>query len=339
MRYYGCKTKLLGFIEEVVDSLNLSKNCVFLDVFSGTSTVGQHFKKRGYTVYANDFLEFAYCLARTYIQLNQIPEFKNLNKNGDVLNYLNNLKGEPGFITKNYSPYRKNLRMFISVNNAKKVDSIRAKIEYWKSHNLINSDEYYYLLTCLINAINLISNVTGTYAAYLKNWDKRALKEIKLEHAKIFDNGKKNLAIREDANSIIDKYNVDIAYLDPPYNSRQFISNYFFLELITEGWFKNNPSITGKTGVVASSEKKSNYSIKAKAIETMKDLISKANAKYILLSYNDEGIIPIDTIRSIIKNKGIIKEYIREHKRYRAINQDGSKNSVNEYLFLIITNK
>jgi len=337
MRYYGCKTKLLSYIEEVVTGLPLKKDSIFFDLFSGTTAVGQHFKKLGYTVYANDFLEFAYSLAYTNIRTNTIPGFRNLKLKQDVIDYLNNIPGKIGFITKNYAPHGKNERKYLSINNAKKVDAIREQIQIWKQKKLISEIEYYYLLSSLINAINLVSNVTGTYAAYLKTWDKRALNDIRLGHGDVYNNKKKNQVFKEDANKIVDKHEVDVLYLDPPYNSRQFAANYFFLELIADGWFEKCPEIYGRAGMRPYDKQKSDYSISRKASEVLADLISKARAKYILLSYSDEGIIPIKEIKKILSTRGKVKEYIKEHKRYRAINQDGSNVKTNEYLFLVNT--
>jgi adenine-specific DNA-methyltransferase len=341
MRYYGCKTKLLDFIGETVGSLNLKKGSTFLDMFSGTTAVGQYFKKRGYTVYANDFLEFAYALAYCYIGLNNVPKFTGLKKHikiynaDDVINYLNDLPGKAGFITKNYSPYKKNQRKYLSTENAEKVDVIREKIDEWKKDNLINQQEFYYLITALVEAINLVSNVTGTYAAYLKTWDKRALNPLKLSSPKIIESNYKNLAMKGDANKIVSNYKTDILYLDPPYNSRQFASNYFFLELVAEGWFNKEPEIYGQTGMRPYEHQKSFYSVKNKAQEALSDLVNKSNAKYIILSYNNEGIIPIDKIKKILSTKGDVKEFNKEHIRYRAINQDGSNIRTKESLFLV----
>jgi adenine-specific DNA-methyltransferase len=337
MRYYGCKTKLLSYIEEVVIGLPLKKDSIFFDLFSGTTAVGQHFKKLGYTVYANDFLEFAYSLACTNIQTNVIPGFKKLKLKQDVIDYLNNIPVKVGFITKNYAPYGKNKRKYLSIKNAKRVDAIREQIQAWKQKKLISKIEYYYLLSSLINAINLVSNVTGTYAAYLKTWDKRALNDIRLGHGDVYNNKRKNRAFKEDANKIVNKHKVDVLYLDPPYNSRQFAANYFFLELIAEGWFEKRPEIYGRAGMRPYDKQKSDYSVSRKASEVLADLISKARAKYILLSYSDEGIIPIKEIKKILSTRGKVKEYIKEHKRYRAINQDGSNVKTNEYLFLVNT--
>src|SRR3989344_2537806 len=147
MRYYGCKLKLLDYINDTVKSLNLPEGSTFFDIFSGTSSVGQHFKKLGYTVYANDFLEFAYAIAYTNIQTNTRPKFKKLKLSVDVIDYLNKLKGKVGFITKNYTPHGKNKRQFLSINNGKKVDVIRQQIQIWKDKKLISDSEYYYLLS------------------------------------------------------------------------------------------------------------------------------------------------------------------------------------------------
>ena len=86
-------------------------------------------------------------------------------------------------------------------------------------------------------------------------------------------------------------------------------------------------------------DQKSDYSISKKAADALNDLVTKARAKYILLSYNDEGIIPIPILKKILSARGDVKEYTKEHKRYRAINQDGSKIITKEHLFLLTVKK
>ena len=67
--------------------------------------------------------------------------------------------------------------------------------------------------------------------------------------------------------------------------------------------------------------KKSNYCIKDKAPLELEDLIKNANFKYILLSYNDEGIIPIDKIEEIMNKYGKYKRYEKRHKRFKSDNE------------------
>ena len=346
MRYYGCKTKLLDFIENTVKGFDLYEGAKFLDLFTGTTAVAKHFKKLGYTVIANDNLEFCYALAKTYIELNDYPKFRGLRKlikafpgqkeHERVINYLNSLLPLPGFIFQNYCPGGTGgLRRYFTDENGKKIDAIRAKLKEWKESKSITEPEFYFLLTSLIEAINLVSNVAGTYAAYLKTWDKRALKSINLVPPEIIPSKKKNKAFKMDANDLVKKMSTDILYLDPPYNARQFASNYFLLELIAEGNFDKNIEPNNKTGIYFDESKKSLYSQKIEAPGVLSDLISKAKARYILLSYNNEGIIPQNFIKSTLSNRGELAVYKKNHKRYRSINQDqDDPDNVNELLYV-----
>lgn len=328
MRYYGCKTKLLPFIEDAVKKTGVNKSSTFVDLFSGTSAVGKHFKKLGFTVYANDNLEFAYVLAKTFIELNNEPKFNKLKKelslNGDIqtiIDYLNSLqKFEEGFIYQNYSPNGD--RKYFSDNNALKIDTIRKLIHNWRKEKIITELEYYYLITSLLQAVNLVSNVSGTYAAFLKTWDKRALNPLRLEPVEIIKSKNNNKAFKQDANELIKKIKPDILYLDPPYNSRQYASNYFILELIAEGWFDKKPKIYGITGMREYENQKSKYSSKSMALSTLENLIlNSGKAKYVLLSYNNEGVISHDKIYQTLKKIGKVDIIKEQHKRYRSINQ------------------
>src|SRR5690606_34596148 len=128
MRFYGNKTKLLDFIQNVIqETTNLEPNeASFFDPFTGTTSVARHFKRLGYTVYASDFLNLAHVLAKAYIEINQEPKFKKFIKKYDThpLRWLNNLDGKTGFITKNYSPLEEGGRKYVSVKNAQKIDVI-----------------------------------------------------------------------------------------------------------------------------------------------------------------------------------------------------------------------
>ena len=353
MRYYGCKTKLLDFLSEGVAKIGINHGSVFCDLFSGTTTVARHFKQKDYTVYANDFLEFSYSLARAYIKNNSHPNFSGLKKivngvNGHssenlsiVINYLNSLSHIKGFIYNNYCPGgTKNLdspRMYFTDENGMKIDAIRTKIQRWKGENIINEDEFYILLTSLIETIPYVANISGNYAAYLKEWDPRALKPIKLRVPVIIKSKRKNKAFKEDANTLIKKIYSDILYLDPPYNSRQYAPNYFLLELIAEGWFNGQePKIYGKTGMRPYEDQKSAYCQKNEVLTAFEDLIRNAKTKFILLSYNDEGLMSENEITDIISDRGKVHIFKKSHRRYRSINQDEfDRRTVFETLYFV----
>ncbi|HQB22410.1 MAG TPA: DNA adenine methylase [Bacteroidales bacterium] len=340
MRYYGNKTKLLPFIEQVVKNTGINGTSNFVDLFSGTSSVGRHFKKMGYTVIANDNLEFSYALSKTFIELNEQPTFKKLKRelkakdNQDIFDYLNNNKNfTEGFIYKNYCP--NGHRMYFTDANALKIDTNRTLFYEWKKNDIISELEYYYLITSLMRAINLVSNVPGTYAAYLKTWDKRALNPLTLQQVEIIESKNPNKAYKQDANKLVKEITPDILYLDPPYNSRQYASNYFLLELIAEGWFEKKPEIYGETGMRKYDHQKSDYASKTKAFNALEDLIlSSTKSKCVLLSYSNEGIIPTHAIEQTLKKIGELNIHCEVHKRYKSINQTkGDPQKTVEYLF------
>ena len=126
---------------------------------------------------------------------------------------------------------------------------------------LIDENEYYYLLASLIEGIPFVSNITGTYGAYLKDWDKRAFKKFEMIRLNVIDNAYINECYNINSNDLISKISGDILYLDPPYNERQYLPNYHLLETIAK---YDNPKINGKTGIREYTNQKSNYCIKRK---------------------------------------------------------------------------
>ena len=350
MRYYGCKDKIIPLLEKGVLKTELNGGSKFVDLFAGTNSVAKHFKSKGYTVITNDLLDFSYTLAKTYIELNNEPKFLKLKKelidntscenySDYVVGYLNNLKPKKGFIFKNFGDKGLEKRKYFSEKNAKKIDSIRGQIEKWKDKDLITELEYHYLLTSLIEAVNLVSNVAGTYGAFLKKMDKRAEKDMILVPPKIIKSKKKNKAYKMDANLLIRKIKADILYLDPPYNIRQYSANYFLLDVITVGWFgKKKPVPKGKTGLVNFPEKISKYSSKSLVKDTFEDLIANSKSKYILFSYSNEGLLKDRYIKSVLNNVGNVKVLKKTHKRYKSVNQNETDpRNTQEFLYFVET--
>jgi|GEM_PF-44786 len=347
MRFIGSKENLIYFIEEVFKEKEI-KGKVFCDIFSGTTKVAQYFKKKGYNVISNDILYFSYVLQKTYIENNTIPKFlyltQWLKQNNiyddykseieNVINFLNNVKGVKDYSFENYAPSGKYKRMYFTDDNAQKIDGILQTISWFRENNLITETEEFILKTSLIEAIPFISNISGTYGAYLKTWDKRALKPLILEVPQLILSTNQHYCFQKDANDLIREIEVDILYLDPPYNTRQYISNYHVLETIAKN---DKIELKGKTGLRTDDKiYKSNFSQKSTCVEALEDLVINAKAEYILMSYNSEGIIPEKEIERIFKKKG--KNYTRFQENYRRFksNSNGlSKSKVREYIYFI----
>ena len=82
----------------------------------------------------------------------------------------------------------------------------------------------------------------------------------------------------------------------------------------------------------------SEYCYKGRANKALDNLITSANAKYILLSYNNEGVITDDEIKNILTRKGKVQLFKKTHKRYKSINQkDDDPKNTEERLYFIET--
>ncbi|MBR6162637.1 DNA adenine methylase [bacterium] len=314
MRYIGGKTKILPFLEEIITG-EVKKAESFCDLFAGTGCVGRYFKPK-FRIISNDLMYFSYLLNFSSVGLNKAQEFENLGFN--PFEYLNN-KELPdvlseGFFEKEYS--EKSGRMYFTLQNARKIDFVRAQIEVWKNEGRINSEEYLYLLGCLVESVPFVSNISGTFGAYNKIWDRRAKKDFVLREITPVSNNKKNKCFNKDANELIKEVEGDILYLDPPYNTRQYISNYHILETLAK---QDNPEITGKTGLRVNSEgQKSDFCRKRTAPKKLKDIIENAKFEHIFLSYNTEGIIPLEVIEEIFSRYKNYKKFEIPYKTFKS---------------------
>jgi adenine-specific DNA-methyltransferase len=335
IRYYGGKAKLADFIINGLQQSGLKEGMSVLDGFSGTSVIAQELKHRGFHTFANDHLYFCYVLADAHLASNHQPTFRKLKIKSDVFNFLNSLAPKNGFVTKHYSPFETCERMYLSIDNANKVDAIRDQIEEWKKLELITVSEFNYLLATLIYGINLVSNITGTYGAYLKFWEGRSKKTLSLVPIEVTSSKFSNHAMCGDVVEAVSKKNYDFIYLDPPYNSRGYFSNYFFLEMVAKGWYETIPIPQGVTGIPRNLEVRSDYSSKMEVSGAFQRLISKCNTEYVAISYSNEGLLPQKKLLEILNDYGKVKQLSQEHKRYRSVNQDGSKSITQELLFVV----
>jgi len=341
MKYIGNKTRLLNFIYESMLDAKIPMKGIFCDIFSGTGSVGKFFKMKGFKTISNDFMTYSYVSQYVNLKLNKIPSFSKISDNGidGVLQILNNIEPIEGYVYNNYAPSGKFGRQYFSDDNAKKIDAIREQIENWYKDSNINNDEYYVLLYSLIDAADFVANISGTYGAYLKIWRSMALKPLNLKKPEIVDNKKDNEIYQEDSNSLINDITCDVLYIDPPYNERQYAPNFHVLESLAV-WDKQE--LKGKTGQRDYSSKKSKYCLKKEAIYVFDSLIMSAKTKYIVLSYNNEGIIPRDEILRILKKKGKLIEYSTDYRRFRTESDNDHRqykkcnDKVVEHLFIVI---
>lgn len=342
VRYIGSKAALLDEIDKMIAKNTTSREETFCDIFAGTGIVARYFKPR-YAVTSNDILHFSYVMQKATIENNLPPDFTKLKEMGieDPIAYLEEAKivdvtyeDDSFFIAKHYSPHEACERMYLTNENALQIDFIRNTISDWFDKGYINENTYYYLLAGLLEGVPYVSNITGTYGAYLKDWDKRAYKRFEMIRLDVVDNEKQNHSYNEDALTLIKKIEGDILYIDPPYNSRQYAPNYHLLETISK---YDCPEIKGVTGIRSYQELKSPFCIKAKVEEAFDTLIREAKFTHIIMSYSSDGLMNEYQIETILKRYGDPKTYQLKKIPYRKykgkLNSEGK--TLYEYLFYI----
>lgn len=328
VRYLGNKTKLLHFLVEVMRKYNIEGD-IFADLFAGTGSVGDYFKGT-HTIISNDFLYYSYVINQAKLMNNEIPRFTKFKTNygEDLFDWMNKLEFEANeyyFVYNNYSP--KGERMFFTEENAIKIDGLRIKIEELLLEEILEDNEYYFVLASLLESVTKFSNTSGTYEAFFKFWESRATKDFKLlplEMNETLSVSIDNKIYKEDTNKLVRSISGDIAYIDTPYTVTQYVSAYHMLETIAKYDF---PEITGVGGKRGRGEKNSLYARKKDALIEFEDLFRQLDFTHVLISYSTHALVPIEELVNLAKKFALKEEVFvekinyTEYKNHRTTNK------------------
>ncbi|MGB1216250.1 MAG: DNA adenine methylase, partial [Saprospiraceae bacterium] len=224
-------------------------------------------------------------------------------------------------------------RQYFSDRNGKKIDTYRSKIEEWKSGDRIDENTYFFLLTTLLESADKVANTASIYGAYLKHLKNTAQKDLILQAAEFHTTENKHQVFNRNCNNLIKEVEGDILYLDPPYNTRQYGSNYHLLNTIAQ-YDEFIPK--GKTGL--REYNRSCYCSKVFVKDVFEGLIRNANFKYIFLSYNNEGLMSREDIGKIMSRYGQYDLSFMDYQRFQADkteNRNYKTNRTKEYLHIL----
>lgn len=351
--YLGNKRSLLSFIGIALDIVigELKKEKLdIVDMFSGSGIVSRFMKQYANTLYTNDMEQYCFRINNCYLANKKETDQNLLEKYYNHI--VNKLKNEPlreGFITRLYSPMnddniQKGERVFYSRRNAQYIDTAR--------HYLEEIPEPYktFLLAPLLYEASVHTNTSGVFKGFYKNSVtgigqfggdgrnalSRILGEINLKMP-IFSNYNCNIQIfKEDANILAKKLPaVDLVYIDPPYNQHPYGSNYFMLNLIDS--YIEPKEVSAISGI-PKEWNKSLYNKKQTVKDTMFELCSSLNTKYLLISFNSEGFISKDEMVSLLSKIGEVTVFDKEYNAFRGSRNLNNRDiHVKEFLFLVKT--
>lgn len=310
-RYLGNKFKLIPFIRHVVNNECNDITSVF-DAFSGTGSVSFAFCDK--RLFVNDMMYCNYLAALCWFS----PQKTDLKMLEELIGYYNQLDTS---CEDNYM-YRTFRNTYFSADVCRKIGYIREDVENKYLNNQLNERERAILITSLVYAMDRISNTYGHYDSYIQNATYGNELELRMPKLDYYLN-QGNKCFNMDANILAPKITCDLAYLDPPYNSRNYCDAYHLLENVAR-WEK--PKVEGIARKMDRSTMKSDY-CKVTANESLEDLVDKLNCRYILLSYNNNGQklqirsnakICDDEIMRILNKRGLVKVFTTDFKPFSA---------------------
>ncbi len=347
--YLGNKRALLPFIEKGIEQSRQrlgKQKLVMLDLFSGSGIVSRFFKRFASQLITNDLETYSRVTNQCYLTNHSTIDHPQLRRVFEDL--LKSILNNPleGIITELYCPLNESSimrdeRVFYTRRNAGYLDTARqaiAKLDVSMQH---------YFLAPLLSDASVHANTSGVFKGFYKNKDgigqfggsgknalSRIMGEIHLDYP-IFSKFECDVQIHQaDANTLVKQLEqVDLAYIDPPYNQHPYGSNYFMLNLLVD--YQRPKSISRVSGI-PKDWNRSDYNKRPQVIKSLTHLIESCPAKLILISYNSEGFISQTQMTDLLSKLGKWSMIETPYNTFR-----GSRNLrdraiyVSEYLYLL----
>lgn len=348
----GNKRKLVKDIKKIILELDFPSKLKIVDGFSGSSVVSRELSDICDTLYVNDMEKYAYLMAKCFLIKPTTEQKERIKQHIDIMNQIIDTKSDliEGIITKYYAPkntfnIQKDERCFYTHENALIIDTLRQYIATKVEEEL----QDYCLVPLLIKA-SIHVNTAGVFKGFYKGYNgigkfggegenalSRIMKEIKLDLPLWNENNDykcicSNSNINDFIKNIPDDF--DIIYLDPPYNQHPYGSNYFMLNVIIDN---TEPKDISKVSGIPKNWNKSDYNKRELAIKSMSELLYFATqkSKYVLLSYNDEGIINTEDWNKIFENYKVTQKKILYDTFKGCRNLKDREDKVFEIIYII----
>ena len=357
--YIGNKRKLLRLIQRAVEQTAVRPGDGFVDFFAGSGVVSRWAKMLGYRVIANDWEPYARVINQCYIGCHQPPRLVALGGYEQAIAQLNRLPPKIGWMTEHLCPGDDvhfdvtRERMFYMRKNGMRIDAMREQIAAWKDADQIDELEEACLLAPLIYQACYTSNTSGVFKGFHNGWGGqtgtalyRIAGDLRLSAAVFWDNGLENQVCCEDAQTLAERLSleeeeIDIAYLDPPYNQHPYGSNYHVLNSVAL-WDKPSLERQITRGTKAAirtdwrTERHSAYNYRDEASRAYDRLLNSVRARYILTSYSTDGMIPLESLLDSAVRRGHVSIVMQGYKRYRVSSQRFSKKPMNVEFVLVV---
>ena len=346
--YIGNKRALLGFLNSAILQVRAKlggRRIRCLDAFSGSGIVARLLKQHATELYVNDLEDYARVINECYLTNRDEIDLSELSEALEQIR-LQLQNPQPGFITELYAPKDdENIgpgeRAFYTHRNATYLDTACRAIHQLPAH----------LFPCLMGPLlygaSVHTNTAGVFKGFYKNRAgigqfggdarnalSRILADIELRLPVLSRYSTENHISQSPANELVRHLpELDLAYLDPPYNQHPYGSNYFMLNLIAN---YERPGHTSAKSGIPQGWNRSAYNRPQAAQSELFRLVQDCPARFILISYNSEGFVKYADFMNHLQNLGNVTVLQTEYNTFRGCRNLHKRDiKVTEFLFLL----
>lgn len=355
--YIGNKRTLLTHIKSVIDEIKpelnkADKDIIAVDLFAGSGVVGRMLKECGFKVVSNDLEGYSKLINSCYLSNKSEFDIVVYNKYlNELQQILESNKLIEGIISENYAPKDDNNiqegeRAFYTSENAKIIDTVRAFID-----TVEEPYKKYFMAVLLYNA-SVHTNTSGVFKGFYKSTKtgigkfggdgENALSRIKgkieIEMPILSDKENDYWVYQKDANELVKELkDLDIVYMDPPYNQHPYASNYFMLNVILNNKIEGKMS---KVSGIPDNWNRSAYNKRQEVKDAIDNLVKDVDCKYLIVSYNSEGFVSLEDMKEILGKYGEVSIKEIQYNAFRGSRNLKNRDTyVDEYLFILKKNK
>jgi len=296
IKYLGSKRRLVPLLGELITGLGDVR--VVVDLFSGSARVGQGLKARGCRVIANDHTAFAATLARCSIEADDDVA----DDAARLIAELNGLRGVDGWFTERYARRAR----FFQVENATRMEAIRQRIASLALPPTLEA----VVLTSLLEAADRVDSTCGVQMAFLKRWSARSSNPLELRLPTLLPvsphgPGRALCADALDAAAALDDVDVDVVYLDPPYNRHSYLGNYHVWETLVRF---DAPEVYGAVQKRRDVQtRKSPFNRRSAFVGALAAVVDRLRARHLVVSWSNEGAIAADELVAVLSRRGPVR--------------------------------
>lgn len=340
LNYIGSKLRLIPWIFSVIRAQTgfaTLRGKHVVDAFAGTGVVSYALRQEGAVVTCNDAENYSAVISHALAKSAYSEHCRSLIARLNAeLSAGAHMAGAPGFMARNYSPDGSD-RTFFTVDNARRADYVRRRLEEERPKTL--PDDYTFLLASLLVCADRVANVAAVYACYLKRFKPSARRPLVIEpiHQNTLPGSSATRSFNCDATTAVflARTDGDVAYVDPPYNGRQYSKNYFPLAILakTPAELTAEPPLKGLTGIPETCFL-SSLCRKRNALESMRRMLSGLRCPWVFVSYSTEGIIPEGDMMAMMREHGEVTVVRQDYKRFKSYNYNVDR-QVQELLYCL----